>query len=343
MKKLLKLVAPWIFCAAIFYFLFRQFGKNGTLKPEDILFTLKQANLPLFVFFGFLYFVTVMIIDCLALQRVMGRFVTTMGFWETIRVRGVSYLLMIFNYGAGQGGFSIYLKKTHNAPISKSLGAMFFVTVCDALLTLTSGFLALFFVDEVRIGDWQLKPAALTFMPLVYVAVILWVLFWRYLDSPIVKKLTRFKIIQRLLAHGIFHIFREAKLRDYIMILLWRVPLLVCVIGSYLLAIIACHAWLPPKILYLYNPIILFICTLPLTPAGLGTSQLLIIFFFRDHLVSPLIDSGILTPEKILLATSITWILMNQVIKALFGSLCLNLTSRDLFEEKSCQPQTTAS
>jgi uncharacterized membrane protein YbhN (UPF0104 family) len=96
---------------------------------------------------------------------------------------------------------------------------------------------------------------------------------------------------------------------------------------------LAFDSWIPLTKIFLYNPIILFAGTLPITPSGLGTAQYLVILFFREALQSPLIDSGLLTPEKILLTSSLAWILLNQLYKALFGALCLNLTSQELFKE----------
>lgn len=338
MKRILKTIAPWALCAFIFYFLFKQFGGNGDLRPEDIWHTLMSAHAVWLFVGGFFYFLTIMAVDCFSLTHILERFVTPIGFWETVRVRGVSYLLMIFNYGAGQGGFAVYLRKTRGAKLSKTLGAMLFITANDVILTLTAGFIAVLMAGTVNIGGVELRPAALRIMPLVYVGFIAWVLFWRHLDSSVVRSLTRLGIVQRLLAHDVFHIFREAKPSDYAKIFLWRSPLLVFVILGYVVALVSFDAWIPLGKIFLYNPIILFAGALPITPSGLGTAQYLAVLFYRDLLTSPFIDAGVLTPEKILLASSLAWLLLNQLYKALFGALCLNLTSKDLFQETPATP-----
>lgn len=334
MKRILKIVFPWLLCALIFYLLFRQFGKNGTLKPEDITFTLQQAHLSWLLAGAFIYFFVIMVIDCWSLSHFLGRFVTPIGFWETVRVRGVSYLLMIFNYGAGQGGFAIYLRKTRGASLATTLGAMLFVTATDALLTVTAGFTAVLLADDVNIGGVDLRSAALQFMPLIYAGFLLWVLFWHNQESPFVQRLTRWRWAQSLLSHRVFYIFREARIVDYARAFIWRAPLLVVVISGYMIAMMAFNAWIEPAKIFLYNPIMLFAGTVPITPSGLGTTQYLVILFFRDLIKSPLIDSGLLTPEKILLTSSLAWILLNQLYKALFGALCLNLTAKELFQDQ---------
>lgn len=132
---------------------------------------------------------------------------------------------------------------------------------------------------------------------------------------------------------GAYWIFREAKLKDYITLLLFRLPLIVIVLGGYNLALMTFHSFVDWASLYLYNPIIMFVGSLPITPAGLGTGQYLAVEFFKKIITSPLLDQGNLTPASLLLTSSLLWGLGNQFLKMLFGLFSLSRTSKDLFKE----------
>ena len=71
----------------------------------------------------------------------------------------------------------------------------------------------------------------------------------------------------------------------------------------------------------------MFVGTLPITPAGMGTGQALMVDFFKGSLVGP---AG-LTAEQILFSSSLIWAFVNLVLKSIFGAYCLHKKSRHLF------------
>lgn len=324
--KLLKIILPWLVCLAIFVWLLNH------IQPKEIWAALKFADKPKLLAYGLTYFFIVLTTDALSLKHFIGRFATPITFKELVMVRGATYLLMIVNYAASQGAFAVYLKKTHGASLSKTAGAVLFINIADVLLVFTSALLALT-VAPVSFGGMNLRPYAFTIVPLLYGGLALWALFWHNLDHPFIARWRRFRPVAWLLEHDVFLVFREAGFKDYLVLFLARAPLLFIVIGSYNLAIMAFQAHIDWFWIFLYNPLVMFLSALPLTPAGLGTGQALSIAFFRNVIQSPLFANGSTSPENLIFTSSLIWNLANQVFKAIFGALCLAKTSRSLFKE----------
>ena len=325
MQKIMRRLLPLLVAVFIFIYIFSK------IHPSEVWLVLKQSNVYLFVFFSAFYFFWVHILDCLTIKHFISRFSAPITHKESWLVRGVTYLIMIINYHAAQGAFAVYFKKTHGASVSKTLGALVFISMADFILVLSSALIALLFT-QVEYRGFDVDAYVLGVAPLIYVVYVLFILFWRYVEHPFIQKLSRFKTVSWILKHNVFLIFREARLKDFLYLFLLRVPLIVAVIGGYNLAVHAFYAHISWIKIFLYNPLIMFVSTLPITPAGLGTGQLLTIEFFKNQIHSPLFAAGLSTPASLLLTTSLLWFVANQVIKAVFGAICLFWTSSGLFK-----------
>lgn len=321
----LKIILPWVFCALIFTYLFSH------IHPVEVLTALKLAdNLRLWLY-GFIYFVVVLLVDGYALKHFINRFATPVSFNELFIVRGVTYLMMILNYTAAQGILAVYLKKTHKASIPKTLGTLFFMSLADVLLVFTSALLALSYSSVVYQGI-DLRSLAFRFVPFLYLGFFLWILFWRNTHSTFVKRAKRYRVVHWILEHDLFLIFRMATAKDYLVLFLMRAPLLFVIIGSFNLSVMAFHSHIDWIWIYLYNPVMMLLTALPLTPGGLGTGQFLTIEFYKNVIQSPLFAQNLSSPQNILFASSLAWGLINQFYKAVFGMLCLTKSSRKFFE-----------
>lgn len=327
MLKFLKKSVPWLICLLVFGYLFYQ------IPPHELWAAISMTSIPHFIFLALLYFFIIHIIDCITITIFLNRFATPLSFKECWVVRGVSYLMMVLNYHAGQGAFAVYFKKTHGAPFSKSLGTLAFISIMDLLLVFTSALLAIQFKD-IHYPAFDIKSFMLACMPVLYLGFILWVLFWKNVEHPIVNRFKKFRAVKWLLEHDLFYVFRETTLKDFLILLACRTPMIIVVIGGLNFAMFAFDTAIDWVSLYLFNPIIMFASTLPITPAGLGTNQFLTIEFFKTEL-APNADlmNGSVTPSSLLLAASLLWLIANQVIKAIFGAICLSRTSKDLFVE----------
>lgn len=321
MKKKLQSLIPWFITALILFVLFRK------IPPGEVWEAVTAANISLFLFYAVLYFFLVMLADCWVLEKTLNRFVTKIKLKETLFMRGATYLLMLLNYNLAQASIPLYLKKTHQSPAFKSLGAILYLTVIDLTWIVTLSVLSAFQKDIFYEGI-NLSETIIRFSSFFYSGLILFFLFWKSSDSKMIKKLrNKVSLLDRFLNNHSFYAFRENRLGDFLKLFFLRLPMLVIIIISLQASLHAFHAFVPWPELFLYTPMIMLVGTLPITPAGAGTTPLLSLHFFKDHLQTSLS----LSPDQILLSSSLLWIFTNLLFKAAFGLYCMKKKSRDLF------------
>jgi uncharacterized membrane protein YbhN (UPF0104 family) len=330
-KKLIKLILPWLLCVAIFAYIFSK------TPPRELWASLQHASLALLASYTVLYFFFAHTLDCLTIKHFISRFATPIAHKESWIVRGVSYLFMIFNYYAAQGAFAIYFKKTHKAPIAKTLGTLAFINSMDLMLIVTYAAIAVWFAPASSFQN-QLKTTVMTVSLVVYTVYFLFVLFWKKAESPFIVKHKKWRFIRWLLDHDIFMVFREAKLRDFMTLVVYRLVFTFIAISVFNLSLFVFNARIAWNDLYLYLPFIFLIGSLPITPAGLGTSQFLVIELFQNRVYGDLITNQIMTPQSLLLTASLVWIVANQILKVVFGSVCLQVSSKKLFTDVPLTP-----
>lgn len=288
-----KSILPWFFCLAIFVYLFNR------VPLAEIRFEVSRLHWPAFLICSFLYFLVILYGDCVGLHYFFKRFVAPVTYQEVVHVRGASFLLSVINYLLGQAALAFYVKKQYRASLAKSLGVVSFVTVMDLLLVFTSGLLAL--------GQWG-------FVLLLWLAYAAWAFFWRTLSGQNLARLHSYPVFHKIFSHSIFLIFREASRKDYVVLLLTRLPVLFVVLASINMAFLAFGVMLPWAKVFLFHPIVLLASSLPITPAGLGTSQMLMMQFFADQN---------LMPAHLVFTVSLLWNLANQIYKTLYGGIAL--------------------
>jgi hypothetical protein len=145
------------------------------------------------------------------------------------------------------------------------------------------------------------------------------------------SRIVKLKVISWIATRHLFYAFRESGLKDYARALGLRLPVIILVTLSYFFWIHGMRSFISIRDIFIYSPLIMVITTLPITPAGLGTTQALCIEFFSPYLQSTLISSGALTPAEIIFAGSIAWLVGNSILKILFATYCLQKKSRRLF------------
>lgn len=326
MKNQIKRFAPWLMTAVIFYYLFQ------AVPPLEVLRTISAANIPLFIFYTVAYFVIMLFVDGVGLKWAISRFSTRISFAETLIMRGATYLLMLVNYNLGQGGMAFYLQRTHKAPLFRTLGTVFLITVIDLSIVIFVAVVASLQTNVIYRGV-NLSAVVLN-LGLVYFALLsVWLVFWHFVDRPFTKKMVEWKPLAWLISRHLFFAFKDAGWKDYLKITAYRIPPLSLVIFSFLLWSHAFRTPLPLFVALLNTPFILIVGTLPLTPGGVGAVQALCIELFRDYTRGPLIESGQFTPDQILFSASLLWGIGNALCKVIFGLYCFHKKSRSLFEK----------
>lgn len=331
MKKIIlnlgKNLLPWLVAAGLFAYLFYK------IPPAQVLKSLRFVRLWPFVGYAIFYFLVLMALDTFSLARVMTRFDAPVSFRELLPARCVSYLLSIVNYNAGQAAMALYFKRSRGMSFFKTLGNILFVTAIDLYWIVALAFAGSFFLDiqihELSLNRWVQRVAYVAFA-----ALILHLAFWRGWLGKVWPKRIHFGFTDWVKGRHLFQSFHHATLADYFKIALLRLPIHVLIIISMgvVMSFFEVHIFWTDVIATF--PIIFLLGAIPLTPGGLGATQLATVELLKNQVTSPLFSSGQIKPEELLFAMSLAWMFVNYLLKALAGLIFLRTTKRKIFEEK---------
>ena len=256
MRQTLKRFLPWILTLAILAYLvlttdIRRFiATLGVVDPFAVVAVAIVGTL------------CVWLADCLCLRTIFRCFFDGMRYRDFLVAKGTSYFLNVVNYNAGAGGVALFMSRRAGIGFLEALGTMLFLNVVDIFALASMVGLGLV------IGPNVVKPEQ--YQALVWIcagmagAFILCIAIWVY-RLPVIPR--RFRELR------IFHSFRTAKLHHYPLLVLMRMAFifLYVLIHIALLEIFAIPV--PFTHLLFYLPLITFVAVIPISVAGLGTTQ----------------------------------------------------------------------
>jgi uncharacterized membrane protein YbhN (UPF0104 family) len=156
--------------------------------------------------------------------------------------------------------------------------------------------------------------------------------FWRQWFSKITGIKREFKLVTWVRSKKIFGVFNEVTLGDYARVALMRSPIHVCIVLFLFIGIKAFHAYVPLVTVVADVPIAFLIGTIPITPGGLGTTNVAIVELMYTHVSGALISKGIVTAKELILAVTLVWMVTNYTLKSLVGIAWLQKVSKQLFK-----------
>ena len=318
--KILKNVLPWLVALGIFFYLFHKYD------PKEIWASLQVVILPIFIPFTILYFIIIYFADIFSLSKVLHRFGYTVTVMELVPVRGVTYLLMVLNYTAGQGAFAYYLKKTHKIPIFEALSIFFFIALVDLFWIISLAFAGSFF-QSYEIGGNPLSTFVQFFAVSAFFLFFLGHHFW---NRP-------WKIAKWLRSKSIFKTFAEASIKDYLWTAMLRTPIHCSIILAFYILISTFNAHIPFVQVLGNMPLVFLVGVLPITPGGLGTTNAAMIALLSPHITGAYFATSTFTPSQLVLAASLLWMFMNYLLKILSGMFFMNKVSKDVFRGNPIQ------
>ena len=218
---------------------------------------------------------------------------------DVFLVRGASALLSLLSYGAGQGGVMYFLYRRHGVSVAAGASAVLLATAASmAVLALLSGLgiLAGAIPDrpEIRAVAW----AALAAIP-AYVVLV----------SARPQFLLRYRFFRPL-----FGVRPGALVR----VLGARVLHLGVLVAGHWLVMHLFGIAVPPAAALLRLPALFMVTALPISPAGLGTTQAAAITLFSAHASAP--DQA--AREAMVLAYSLSCHVAGVVVLVLVGLVC---------------------
>jgi hypothetical protein len=184
------------------------------------------------------------------------------GVKRVLAIRGATYLLVLLNYAVGQGGFGYYLYRSGMSAL-RALGSTLFILGTNLATLLTMTF-AIWLVAGAR-GDvhegmwWTLMIVMGAFA--LYLAIIA----------------TRIGLLaRREMLNPLF----DAGLRGHAIAITARLPHIAMVVLGYWIPMRVWGIPVPFETALVFAPAVALAAVLPISPAGLGTTQAALVYFF---------------------------------------------------------------
>ncbi len=258
-------LAPWVLAAAIFATLFWKipFGEAWSAARAARL----EAFLP-----GVLMAVAIWFwLESAAFAYLFTRFNAPVSWAEARSLRGMTYLLTPINWNAGTAGIILHLRRSKSIGAIESTSSMLFYGLVDGMVLAGLALLGISLLPESP----EIAPLRRIAASIVGFEVALLALFmapapdWRWL--------------RRLRGLAIFRTYGLARLRDLAWLILLRGAYFSIFVGFFWLGSHAFGVALPFGVAMASMPVILLAAVLPITPAGLGTQQATILFFYAPY------------------------------------------------------------
>jgi uncharacterized membrane protein YbhN (UPF0104 family) len=311
---------PWVVALGLLVFLFKK------IPPQELWSSYHRVSLVPFLLFAIVYFLAVGLLDTYGLSRVLSKFCNPIHLGELWPGRCVSYLISLVNYNAGQVGLAGYLKRKKDFSFFKSLGSIFFVTATDLYWIVFLAFLGSFFVDfqfeGFSLSLWTQRIGYIAFL-----ALLLHLAFWNRWFYKILPFKFHFAFADWIRGRHLFQAFHHAKLKDYLLTALRRLPLHLIFISSMWVLVRLFGGTITWRDTFATVPIIFLLGALPITPGGLGAVQIATVELLKDKVVGP-------HPEEMLFALSLAWMGTNYLLKVLFGLIYFRAARSDAMHQE---------
>jgi uncharacterized membrane protein YbhN (UPF0104 family) len=262
---LLKKTLPWLIAGGIFYYLFTQ------VPIGDAWLAARDARLEIFLPAMAAATVFWFLIDSAAFAFVFTRFNAPLSWAEARSLRGVTYFVTPINWNVGTAAVILHLRTSKKIAALDSTSTMFFYQTIDGMVLAGSVLAGVLLLPETS-ETVSLRNAAIGFE--CFQVSILAVTMgqrpsWRWLD--------------RLRGLGLFRSHQKANGSDLLVLFGLKGIYFAGWVGLFWLG---CHAFgvsLPFHLALAATPAILMAAAIPITPAGLGTQQAAMLYFFSPY------------------------------------------------------------
>jgi len=192
--------------------------------------------------------------------------------WKEARsLRGLTYLATPINWNLGTAAIVLHLRRSKGIGAVQSTSSMLFYGLIDLLTLSTLALAGATALPESPVtGPIQRTAAIADGFAIAMLAVLM-------------TKRPRWTWLQKFRGAGIFSTHRDARLRDVAVLAAVR----FCYFGGFVfyfwLGMWAFNASVPLYFALAVTPIVLVVASLPITPAGLGTQQAAMLYFFAPY------------------------------------------------------------
>jgi hypothetical protein len=186
-------------------------------------------------------------------------------------VRGATYALFLLNYAVGQGAFGYYLHRSGFTAL-RAVGATLFLLGANLAALLLVAMVAALFGDAAGVA-----PQVTTVLAIIVAALVV------YLFVIAIRPLF---LMRRELLGPLF----DAGVRGHAIAIASRIPHVACAVFGQWLALRVWGIPVPLVTGIVTLPIVLIAGVLPISPAGLGTTQTAFVYLFSSFAVGATAD-----------------------------------------------------
>lgn len=280
-----KRTLPWLLAVAILWVLFRRVSATAALHALD------QADIELFVA---ALLVAVMLwfwLESVAFARLFSRFNAPLSGREARSLRALTYLLTPINWNVGTAAIVLHLRRSKGVAAWDATSSLLFYGLIDGLvlggLTL-AGLLTLPPSPTIRSVGW---------IALGFVGLQLCLLGFFMLRAPRWRWERRVRAVRLFRTHGL------AAWRDVAFLLTIRCLYFCGFVVFFWVGTRAFNVHVPLAYMAASVPVILMTAGLPITPAGLGTQQAAMLYFFDPYASeAAILAYGLTYPVALMLA-----------------------------------------
>jgi len=220
----IKKTIPWLITIGCFAFLYTRIAGPAAAQDMSVVAYLASvfasvnwlAWLALMVPYSLFFFA----VDSLIVWRVINWFDAKVAYTDILPVRASTYILSILNEQVGKGAMALYLNRREGVPGWKLGSSMLFIMVCELL----------YLCAWANIGlalQWDNLPEVFRALPWVGMTIVaVFAVAYLYFRGAILPN-------NKLRDAHILHAFSQAKLGQYVIILLLRSPALLAAVVVY--------------------------------------------------------------------------------------------------------------
>lgn len=298
----LRPILPWMLALLVFgYLLWRVPFAHAWDAAEN-------ARLLPFVAFTAIATLVWFWIDARVFARLFGRFNTPISMAQARSLRGLTYLLTPVHWNLGRAGVIARLRQSRRVPVLEGTSSMLLLQTIDAILLSTLAWIGL-----------SNLPASGEVALLRTITSVFAVTLFAYLALAISQR-PRAAWLLRIRGVSLHHAHRQARVRDLLVLAGWRGAYYAVFVAAYHFGLASFGIDLPLTVAVATVPIIQAIGALPITPAGLGTQQAAMLYFYSPYGAGSASSHG---GEPAILAFGLAFPLLVLVLRCLIGSVYL--------------------
>ncbi|MBW2394408.1 MAG: flippase-like domain-containing protein [Deltaproteobacteria bacterium] len=281
----LRNLGPWLLAALILYWIFNQvpLGEAWTAASN--------ADLRLFIPTTLMAVGYWFLLESRAFAFLFTRFNTPLRWAEARSLRGVTYLLTPINWNLGTAAIIMHLRITRGVGAVDATSSILFYGSLDAVIL----------ASEVFLGAALLPASPMTSAMLRISGAI--VILQSLFVATLMTRRPAWRPLNWLRGRRIFGTFARAHPRDLLVLGLVRVAYFAGFIGFFWFGAKSFHIDVPFAFAAVVTPIVMLAGALPITPAGLGTQQATMLYFFEPYGVEgSVLAFGLAFPVALILA-----------------------------------------